>query len=242
MKKIFFAIATLCIIATATSCQKKGTIVIDTDATPALNNKNDSLSWAMGFSLAQSIAATGVDINRELLMQAISVTLDSKKQPLTQEQTMRLITEVEQSAFLNKTNVEKKNMEETRQREGDYFAKLTKENSDVKKSDKGFYYQIVKEGSGRQCEQGLVAVFDYKGYFTNGQLFDQTYGNRPPITHAVAEGMMPGLLEGLCMMKAGSTYRFYFPAEMAFGASGTEGIPPYSTVIYEVELHEVRDL
>ena len=107
--------------------------------------------------------------------------------------------------------------------------------------DKGFYYEVLKEGTGRKAEPGLIIDFDYKGTFTNGQIFDQTYGNRSSIVHLVDESLMPGLREGFCMMKAGSTYRFYFPCEMAFGAKGTDDIPPFTTVIYEVELHDVHE-
>jgi FKBP-type peptidyl-prolyl cis-trans isomerase len=101
--------------------------------------------------------------------------------------------------------------------------------------------QVLKEGDGRKGELGLLVEFDYKGTFTNGQIFDQTYGNRPPIVHMIDEGLMPGLREAFCMMKAGSKYRFYFPSEMAFGAQGSEDIPPFTTVIYEVELHDVHE-
>jgi FKBP-type peptidyl-prolyl cis-trans isomerase len=242
MKKILLAITSLCLIGIATSCHKSGTLTINTDETPQLTNKADSISWAMGFTLAQNVASTGIKIDREIMLQAICATLDSKQQPMTQEQTFAMLQEIEKAAFFNKTNNEKAQLEETRARESEYFAKLTKENPKIKKSDKGFYYEVLKEGNGRQGAPGLVVYFDYKGSFTNGQIFDQTYGNREPITHVISESLMPGLFEGFCMMKGGSTYRFYFPAEMAFGANGAEGIPPYSTVIYEVELHEVRDL
>ena len=92
-----------------------------------------------------------------------------------------------------------------------------------------------------QGAPGMVVEFDYKGSFTNGQVFDQTYGNREPIVHVIGETLMPGLFEGLCMMRSGSHYRFYFPSEIAFGARGTEDIPPYTAVIYEVEVHSIHE-
>ena len=71
MKRIIFAIAALCLICTATSCHKGGTVTVNTDETPQLANKADSLSWAMGFTMAQNIASTGINIDREIMMQAI---------------------------------------------------------------------------------------------------------------------------------------------------------------------------
>ncbi|MCR5193568.1 MAG: FKBP-type peptidyl-prolyl cis-trans isomerase [Bacteroidales bacterium] len=238
MKRIL--LAALC-IAMLASCQK-GKVVVDTEKTPAFTNKNDSLSWALGFSAAQNIASTGVDINREILLQAICATLDSLQQPFTMQQTASMLMELDQRAAMNREQSQKNELNEYTIQEESYFTELMKSNSNVKKSDKGFYYEVLKEGNGRKGETGLVAVFDYKGMFTNGQIFDQTYGNRDAITYVISNDMFPGLFEAFQTMKGGGKYRFYFPYEMAFGARGTQDVPPYSTVIYEIELHEVRDL
>lgn len=237
MKKILLAAFCITLLA---SCHKGGTIVVDTGETPVFENKNDSLSWALGFSVAQNVAATGVDINREILLQAICATLDSKQQPFSYQQTASMLMDLEQRAYVNRMNSQNNQVNETKQREEVYFDKLTKENPNVKKSDKGFYYEVLKQGNGAVPQIGSIVVFDYKGSLLNGHVFDQTYGNREPITHVIGPELMPGLLEGFCMMPAGSKYRFYFPSEMAFGAKGDDGIPPYSTLIYEVELHEVK--
>lgn len=237
MKKILFAAICITLLA---SCHKSGTVVVDTEKAPAFANQNDSLSWALGFSVAQNIASTGIDINREILMQAICATLDSKQQPFDQPTTVHMLMELEQRAALNRRMNQESQMSETKQKEDVYFTKLLQENPNIKKSDKGFYYEVLKQGNGPVAKIGSLVVFDYKGCLTNGHIFDQTYGNREPITHVVSDELIPGLLEGFCMMPAGSTYRFYLPSEMAFGANGTEDVPPYSTVIYDVELHEVQ--
>lgn len=237
MKRIIFAAICITLLA---SCNKGNRIVVNTEKTPSFENINDSLSWALGFSVAQNVAATDVDINREIFMQAIFATLDQKQQPFTQETTTAMLMDLEQRASIKRMSNQNNQMEETRQREAVYFAKLQQENPNVKKSDKGFYYEVIKQGNGPVAEIGSIVVFDYKGSLTNGHIFDQTYGNREPITHVIGNEMMPGLLEGFLMMPSGSTYRFYIPNEMAFGAQGTVDIPPYATVIYEVELHDVH--
>ena len=238
MKKIFFAAICIALLA---SCHKGSRIVVDTEETPTFENKSDSLSWALGFSVAQNIASTGIDINREILLQAICATLDSKQQPFTQKETTTMLFELEKLTYINRMSTHNNQLAETRQREEVYFTKLMQDNPNIKKSDKGFYYEVLKQGNGPVAQMGSIVVFDYKGSLLNGHIFDQTYGNREPITHVVGPELMPGLLEGFCMMPAGSKYRFYFPSEMGFGAQGDDGIPPYSTLIYEVELHEVQN-
>jgi FKBP-type peptidyl-prolyl cis-trans isomerase len=74
-----------------------------------------------------------------------------------------------------------------------------------------------------------------------GQPYDQTYGKRDPIVHVIGTPMFPGLIEAFQLMNAGSRYRFYFPYQVCFGARGSDGIPPFTPMIYEVELHEIYD-
>ncbi len=242
MRKVLIATAMLCIIGLTTSCHKKDSLVINTSQPAELRNEADSLSWAMGFTLAQNIAKTGIEPNREILVQALIATLDQKQQPMTQEQTYQLLNKLELLAYTNQSKNQQAKLEEARNQEQAYFSDLLKKNPNIKKSDKGYYYEVLKEGNGRKGEPGLVALFDYKGSFTNGQIFDQTFGNCDTVRHVINESIMPGLFDGLCNMKAGSSYRFYFPCEMAFGAKGTDNIPPYSTVIYQVDLYAVTDL
>lgn len=241
MKKSIICVAAIAALI-ATGCKgKEGRIVVNSDRPVELTSKNDSLSWALGFAMAQNMAVPGIDINRELMLQAIVTTLDSKQQPMTEHQTMRLLTELEGQASLNRHMASQASKEELAKREAPYFEQLMRDNPNVKKSDKGFYYEVLKEGSGKPGEIGQVVVFDYKGMFTNGQVFDQTYGNREPITHVISQSIFPGLFEGFQIMNKGSHYRFYFPSQMGFGQRGTDNIPPNTIIIYEVEVHDIRD-
>jgi|GEM_PF-1021711 FKBP-type peptidyl-prolyl cis-trans isomerase len=240
MKKT--ALYTICfaILSLATSCHNKDCIIVKTNGTPELKTATDTVSWAMGFSIAQTIAASGVEPNRELLFEAICATLDSRQQALTEKETFDVLKNLDQIIARSTMEKQESELKEVREREAAYFKELTANNPNIVKSDLGFYYEVIKEGNGPKSQIGQVVTFDYKGSLTNGQIIDQTYGNREPITHIVGEPMMPGLVNGLCLMNEGSIYKFYFPSEMAFGANGGDNIPPYSTLIYEVELHNIR--
>lgn len=232
---------TVCAVLLAASCQQKGTMVVKTDADANLKSENDSISWAMGNILGQNVLASGITVDRQLLVQSLLATLDNNNKLLNDEQLAMMQQRIEAHFYASQNEQYQSSLTEARKQEEVYFNQLAAQNPNIKKSDKGFYYEVLKEGDGRKGEPGLIVEFDYKGTFTNGQIFDQTYGNRPPIVHMVDEGLMPGLREAFCMMKAGSTYRFYFPSEMAFGAQGTDDIPPFTAVIYEVELHDVHE-
>ena len=239
MKKTLLATICIAALAFATSCNNKNCLVVNTGETSELKTAIDSASWAMGFAMAQSIASSGIEPNRQILFEAICATLDGRQQALTENQTYQILNNLDKIIAKSMAEKQESEFKEVREREAAYFKELTEKNPNVKKSPTGFYYEVIKEGSGPNAEIGKVVTFDYKGSLTNGQVFDQTYGNREPITHIVGEPMMPGLVAGFCMMNEGSIYKFYFPSEMAFGANGGDNIPPYSTVIYEVELKQI---
>lgn len=227
------------LVASCANKSNENTIIVNTDATPQLTTVEDSISWAMGFSMAQSIAATGFNPNREILFEAICATLDIKPQALNEEQTMNFLSELNEAAAYNRMHQQQGELNEVRAREKAYFDDLVAKNPNVRKDESGIYYEVIKEGSGHRGEVGNVAVFDYKGMMTNGQVVDQTYGVRKPITHVIGEPMMPGLIIGMCLMREGSIYRFHIPSELAFGNSSNSGFPPNSIVVYEVEMHSI---
>lgn len=238
MKTKVLTFAACCALLLAVSaCGGKDKVVVTRGATPQLVSTNDTLSWALGFNMAQIIASTGVDVNREVLFQAITNTLDTMQQPLTQQQMNYAASELDRMIFTQQA-AKRQNAKLT---EEAYFDKLQQDNPAIKKDERGFYYEVLKEGKGPKGELGMIAYFDYKATFVNGQVFDQTYGNRQPITHVIGEPMMPGLQYAFCLMTPGSTYRFYFPSEMAFGSQGTESVPPYTPLVYEVEVHDIYD-
>lgn len=237
-KKITLVLGMTALMILAASCNKGGDkIVVKTDEAPELTTANDTLSYALGFSLAQTIASTGLDVNREVLFEAICVTLDSKQQPMSQEQTMNAVRQLEEMMFTHQREQNSNVMAE----EEKYFADLMAKNPNVKKSESGIYYEVLEEGTGMQGKQGLVAEFDFRGFFANGQIFDQTYGNRPPIVHVIGEPMMPGLIAAFCEVRGGGKYRVYLPSAMAYGSKGTDMIPPNAVLIYELEIHDIHE-
>jgi FKBP-type peptidyl-prolyl cis-trans isomerase FkpA/FKBP-type peptidyl-prolyl cis-trans isomerase FklB len=103
----------------------------------------------------------------------------------------------------------------------------------------GLQYKVLREGQGRKpSEFGEVEVH-YKGSLLDGTVFDSSYESGEPITFFLSQ-VIPGWTEGVQLMEEGAHYEFYIPFELAYGAQGIPGdIPPYSTLIFEVELLKV---
>ena len=210
------------------------------NAAPTLHSHSDSLNWVIGQSYALGLTASGLTIDKDMVLKAVEVTLDGGQQPMSDTAYDRLLVEVNTALALKQREKQQGMAENNRQRESEYFTKLQADNPNIKAAEQGFYYEVLQEGKGQRAKRGGVVTFDYRAFFANGQVFDQTYGNREPIRKVVGDPMFMGMQEALTLMNAGSKYRFYFPSEKAFGPQGTDGIPPYSTMIYEVELHKVE--
>ncbi len=237
MKKITLTFLTSIMLLTI-SCQD-GTNGNSTNSSINLHNQNDTLSWVVGESLAKGIMSSGLEFDQDLVLKAIKHTLADKAQPLDEDTYNAALNYLNTMIMTNQRQQIETQMTDAKAKEDAYFEKLLSENKSVKKAKEGFYYEVIRDGKGSKAKEREVVKFDFKAWFTNGQLYDQTYGNRDAITHVVGNPMFLGMQQALTYMNAGSLYRFYFPFANAFGVEGTDGIPPCTTVIYEIELHEI---
>ncbi|HLU10399.1 MAG TPA: FKBP-type peptidyl-prolyl cis-trans isomerase [Oceanobacillus sp.] len=103
----------------------------------------------------------------------------------------------------------------------------------------GLQYKVLREGTGtKPSEFGEVEVH-YRGTLIDGKVFDSSYERGEPISFLLSQ-VIPGWAEGVQLMSQGAKYEFYIPYDLAYGAQGIPGvIPPYSTLIFEVELLKV---
>lgn len=107
----------------------------------------------------------------------------------------------------------------------------------------GMYYLTLREGKGMRLDSGRTALINYSGSFLNRRRFDSNYQTQP-FEYVIGgeEQLIKGLETGIRKMHQGEKAKFILPSYLAFGSSGSSlGIvPPYTTVIYEVELLKVQ--
>lgn len=103
----------------------------------------------------------------------------------------------------------------------------------------GLKYEVVEEGEGESPKMGARVLVHYAGWFTDGKLFDSSYGRGEP-TPMQLGGVIPGWNEGLQLMKPGATYRFVIPPQLAYGARGAPPtIAPNTTLVFLIKLVKV---
>ena len=111
-----------------------------------------------------------------------------------------------------------------------------------KQTESGLKYAIIEEGSGPDVQQGKVTSVHYSGFLSDGTKFDSSVEREEPLTLIVGMGqVIPGWDEGLQLLKQGSKARFIIPPQLAYGERDLGVIPPNSTLIFDVEVVEVKD-
>lgn len=124
---------------------------------------------------------------------------------------------------------------------GQAFLDANAKKPGVNTTESGLQYKILREGDGPEPESPNAKVeVHYEGRLIDGTVFDSSYKRGKSITFALNE-VIPGWTEGVQLMSTGSKYEFYIPYNLAYGENGAGGvIPPYATLIFQVELLKVH--
>lgn len=107
----------------------------------------------------------------------------------------------------------------------------------------GVYIEQIKKGSGTEIKRDKVVTIHYVGRFINHLEFDNTYKSSAfTFTYGTPSQVIPGLEKALNGMKAGEKAKIIIPSQLAFkdDGSSTQVVPPFSTVIYELEIVNVK--
>lgn len=109
----------------------------------------------------------------------------------------------------------------------------------VKTSSTGLLYKVDKEGTGDAPKDSDTVVVNYKGTLIDGKEFDNSYTRGEPLSFRL-DGVIPGWTEGLKNIKKGGKIKMVIPPELAYGKTGVPGIPANSTLVFEVELLDIK--
>ncbi len=123
---------------------------------------------------------------------------------------------------------------------GNSFLTANKANLGVVETASGLQYQIVKKGDGSVHPSAKSTVkVHYHGTLLDGTVFDSSVERNEPISFPLNR-VIKGWTEGLQLMVAGDTFKFFIPSDLAYGNAATGKIKPGSVLIFEVDLLEVQ--
>ena len=124
--------------------------------------------------------------------------------------------------------------------EGEAFLTENAERDGVVTLPSGLQYEVIAEGDGETPGRRSTVVVHYSGTLIDGTPFDSSFQRGKPARFPVNR-VIPGWTEALQLMQVGDKWRLFIPADLAYGDKGVGPIiAPGSTLIFEVELLEVR--
>ena len=199
----------------------------------------DKNSYALGMSIAHNMLQSGVrEISFDDFTAGLKAALTGAEPAISYEEAGALLDE-----FFGKIQEEQAARQaeigELMKKDGETFLAANAKKEGVTVLPSGIQYKVLKSGEGRKPGRTDKVKCHYEGTFPNGQKFDSSYDRDEPAVFGVNQ-VIAGWTEALQLMSEGSAWELYIPYSLAYGEAGAPGaIPPYSTLVFKVELIEV---
>jgi len=224
----FKALVLCAALLSLAACEKKemaaSKLTLETD--------DDRFSYALGMVIGERVLKQYGDVDYDLMLAGIKaqhkdaetlITLDEAGESLKTKMEATLATQTE----------------ENKSRGADYL-KSHAEKEGVQVTESGLQYIVITEGDGIKPKATDEVTVHYRGTLIDGTEFDSSYSRNAP-TSFVLNQVIPGWTEGVQLMSVGSKFLFVIPYELGYGERGAGGsIGPYETLIFEVELLEIK--
>ena len=199
----------------------------------------DKLSYALGMSIAQSLAQSSVQkLDYEDFKNGVKDSLEGAKPALSMEEANSVLNDFFAKAEAE-ANEKQAAMAAAFKEEGESWLKENAKKEDVVVLSSGLQYKVIKQGTGKKPGRTSKVRCHYEGTLTNGMKFDSSYDRNEPAVFGLNQ-VIKGWTEGLQLMSEGSVYELYIPYQLAYGEAGAHGsIPPCAALVFKVELLEV---
>lgn len=194
----------------------------------------NKISYALGLGIAHQLKSMGIeDFSVEDFSQSVSDVLADKTPAMTNREAQELLNDYFQ----------KKQKEEAGKAiaEGKVFLEANGKREGVTTTKSGLQYEVLTPGKGERSPKATdTVVCHYEGRLVSGKVFDSSYERNQPAEFGLNQ-VIPGWTEGLQLMSEGAKFRFYIPYLLGYGEQGAgPSIPPYSTLVFDVELISVK--
>lgn len=219
------------------------------DDSSALKTQKDKVSYAIGMDIGKNLTNQLIDINPEVLAAGLKASYTGSKTSLTMEEStevMGALRKEMQAKFQAKQaerskEMAEKNKEATEKnkKEGEAFLAENKKKPGVVTLPSGLQYKVITMGTGKKPTATDTVVTHYRGTFIDGKEFDSSYKRGETFETPVIR-VIKGWTEALLLMPVGSKWQLTIPSELAYGPGG-QGIPPNSTLLFDMELIAIKD-
>ena len=182
--------------------------------------------------IANYIESLNKDLNVEEFVKAIQTSLAGQEPAMSVMEAQQVLNDYftklqeEQTAALKA--------------EGEQFLAENAKKEGVVTLPSGLQYKVLKSGNGATPKASDSVECHYEGRLISGTVFDSSYQRGETATFGVTQ-VIAGWVEALQLMKEGDKWQLYIPYNLAYGERGAGAqIPPYATLIFDVELVKVK--
>ena len=204
-----------------------------------LNDYMDTVSYSVGVDIGKSFRYQEMDIDPIVLAKGLDDAFNEKEIKLTEEEVQLTLVKFRQEFQQKQREIAQRKAQEAAKTEELYLAESSKKEG-VVTLPSGLQYKVIRPGDGPSPLQTDKVKVHYKGTLTDGSVFDSSYDRGEPISFPV-NGVIKGWTEALLLMQVGAKWELTIPSKLGYGARGSGGgIPPNSTLHFEVELLEIE--
>ena len=192
----------------------------------------EKISYALGLGIGQQLKSMNIEnFDIKEFSRSIEDVMAGRDTDMTAREAQVMLSEYFQKK-------EKQQAEENIAKGKAYLEENGKREG-VITTKSGLQYEVLTEGTGKSPKATDKVRCHYEGRLTDGSVFDSSYQRGEPADFGLNQ-VIAGWTEGVQLMKEGAKFRFFIPYLLGYGASGAgSSIPPYSTLIFDVELIKV---
>ncbi|MBQ9367353.1 MAG: FKBP-type peptidyl-prolyl cis-trans isomerase [Victivallales bacterium] len=199
----------------------------------SLKTEVEKYSYCLGLDMASRVKGLAVEVNKDAFVAAIKSIMDGEKQDISNEEYNEVLSRLFKQLEKKKQEMDRNNS--ASKEAGDAFRAENAKKPGVIVTASGLQYEILTEGSGKSPKPTDKVKVHYEGTLIDGTVFDSSYKRNQPITFPLNQ-VIKGWTEGLGYAKVGSKLRLVIPPDLGYGSHGVASIPPFSTLIFTVEL------
>lgn len=198
-----------------------------------LNDSTEQVSYCFGVIIGSNMKNTGLDsLDMETFHIAMKDVFSNKPLKVDPREAEATMQQYMQQAMMKKSTIVKEKSQK--------FLESNKTKEGVKTTATGLQYQVLSQGAGKSPTTTDRVTVHYTGKLIDGTVFDSSIQRGQPATFRVNQ-VIPGWTEALQLMKEGDKWTLFIPYSLGYGERGSPPqIPPFSTLVFEVELMKVN--
>jgi len=194
----------------------------------------DKVSYSIGADIGNNLKKSDLDLNPAFLTEGIKDAFAGKT--VLSDEEMKATLSAFQAEMQAKMQAKQKAAAEKNKADSEKFLEENKKKEGIVTTPSGLQYKIIKAGEGAKPKASDTVSVNYRGTLVNGTEFDKS---KEPVSFQV-EGVIPGWVEALQMMPVGSKWQLFIPPSLAYGEQAPPMIGPNQTLIFDVELLDIK--